>query len=388
MAPTNWIDEFRQGLKLLGIGLVGALAADRLGLPAGMTVGALISTGIYRLAGGEPGPWREHYGRLGRLLLGAVVGSAFGPDVIAPLQAALLPMMAIIAVLVGTGLGLGWLLSRFTRLDVATALLSAVPGGLPAMASMSEELDSDATVVAAIHFFRLTAILLLVPLLVPLLGGPSAAPAHRVEELAPAGPANTAATLLLAVAGGLLFVRLRVITGDLVGGILIVGGANLLGLGLGPLHAVFRQTAIMLIGIAVGAKMSRESLQQLRDVALAAAALLATMIALGLLLGWGLSQVTPLDLPTALLSSVPGGASTMPAVAHDLGGDIRLVAALHLMRQLVVLIIVPLALGHLLRQQHDSDHSSGQSSDQSSDQSEANRRPPPQVKETSKRLSD
>jgi uncharacterized membrane protein AbrB (regulator of aidB expression) len=73
------------------------------------------------------------------------------------------------------------------------------------------------------------------------------------------------------------------------------------------------------------------------------------IITLGLLLGWGLSQATSLDLATALLSSVPGGANTMPAVTHDLGGDMRLMAALHLTWQLVVFILLPSALGHLLR---------------------------------------
>ncbi len=338
-----------QAVMLLAVGLLGGLVADRVGLPAGLTVGALISTGIYRLAGGEADLWRGRYGRLGRLLLGAVIGSTFGPDVIAPIRAAVLPMLAIIAVLVGAGVIMGWLLSRSTRLDISTALMSATPGGLPAMASMSEELGIGAVVVATIHFFRLTTILLVVPLLVPLLDVTSGTPAVLVDPIPAVGPGATVATLLVAAAGGLLAVRLRVITGDLVGGMLVLGGANLLGLGLGPLHSVFRQSAVMLVGVSVGAQMSWESLRQVRDVAPIAAGVIVTMIALGLLLGWGLWQVTPLDLPTALLCSVPGGASNMPAVAYDLGADMRLVAALHLLRQLVVMVVIPVALGHLLR---------------------------------------
>jgi uncharacterized membrane protein AbrB (regulator of aidB expression) len=46
---------------------------------------------------------------------------------------------------------------------------------------------------------------------------------------------------------------------------------------------------------------------------------------------------------------VPGGAATMPLIAHDLGGDMRVVAALHLTRQLVMLILVPAILGALVR---------------------------------------
>jgi membrane AbrB-like protein len=344
--------ELSQGLALLTVGAIGGLAAQGIGIPAGMIVGALLTGGIYRLAGGDPGPWRGRCGRVGRLLLGTVVGAAFGPDVIAPLKAALLPMTVLITVIVSAGLALGWALGRFTRLDATTALISAVPGGLPAMAAMAEDIDADATVVAAIHFSRLVTILVVVPALVPLLAASSTDATVVVPLDGPVGLWLTVATLTTGLIGGLLALRGGVLSGDLIGPILTVGGANLLGAGLGPLAGGFRQAAMLLIGMAVGTQVSHDSLRRLRQVALPAAAVIVAIITLGLLLGWGLSQVTPLDLTTALLSSVPGGASTMPAVAHDLGGDMRLVAALHLTRQLVVFILLPSVLGHLLRNKY------------------------------------
>jgi hypothetical protein len=106
---------------------------------------------------------------------------------------------------------------------------------------------------------------------------------------------------------------------------------------------------MLFIGISVGVQMSRQSLRRLRQVAFPAAAMIIVLISAGLLLGWGLAQLTTLDLVSALLSGVPGGASTMPLIAHDVGGDMRLVAALHLMRQLVMLVLVPMVLGYLFR---------------------------------------
>jgi membrane AbrB-like protein len=282
-------------------------------------------------------------------LLGTVVGAAFGPDVIAPLKAALWPMILLIAIIVGIGLGLGWALNRLTQLDAATAIISAVPGGLPAMAAMAEEMGADATVVAAIHFSRLTTILVTVPALTPLLTRTPVETVASLSLIEVVGFWRTTVTLALGILGGFLALRVGVPSGDMIGPIIAVGGANLLGLGLGPLAGNLREVAMLLIGTAVGAQMSRESLQQLRRVALPAATAIVVLIVAGLLLGWGLAQVTPLDLTTALLSSVPGGASTMSAVAHDLGGDMRLVAALHLTRQLVVFILVPSMLSYLLR---------------------------------------
>jgi membrane AbrB-like protein len=97
--------------------------------------------------------------------------------------------------------------------------------------------------------------------------------------------------------------------------------------------------------------MAPESLRKLRQVALPAAGIVVTLIGTGLLLGWGLEVVTSLDPVSALLSGVPGGASTMPIIADELGGDIRLVAALHLARQLVMLVLVPAVIGYFFRRE-------------------------------------
>jgi membrane AbrB-like protein len=338
-------------LTLLVVGIAGAWIADRTGVPAGVIIGALIAGALYRLAGGDPDPWRGRFGRAGRLLFGTVIGAAFGPAVLDPLKTALLPMIVITAAMIGLGLLLGWALGRFTPLDSTTAILSAVPGGLPVMVAIADDSAADAPVVAAIHFSRLTVILLVMPILVPLLaaghpGNAAAAPLDHSVELG-----RTVATLAGGLISGLLALRLRVPTGDLIGPIFVLGGVNLLGAEFGPLADGFRESAIVLVGTSVGAGVARDSLRRLKQAALPTAAVVLVLITTGLALGWGLSQLTSLDLASALLSSVPGGASTMAAVAHDVGGDMRLVAALHLTRQLTIFVLMPSLLSYLLRAQ-------------------------------------
>ena len=341
--------ELGRGLLLLAAGALGALIARGIGIPAGVTVGALLASALYRWAGGSSGPWRGRYGRLGRLLFGSVIGSTFAPDVLLPLRAALLPMILLATIIVGVGLALGWVLGHTTRLDERTALISLVPGGLPAMASVAGELGADATVVAAIHLVRLTIILLAVPALVLLLDPTNVDAIASVATVEVVGPMRTAITLACGLLSGLLALRAGLPSGDLIGPILVIGGANLIGAGLGPLASNFSSVAQVLVGVSVGAQTSRESLRKLWEAALPAVSGVAAIISVGLLLGWVLSRVTPLDLQTALLSSVPGGASTMPAVAQDLGGDMRVIAALHLTRQLIVFVVLPWVLGYLLR---------------------------------------
>ncbi|NLE46056.1 MAG: AbrB family transcriptional regulator [Chloroflexi bacterium] len=349
MHCSHRIDQLSRGVLLLTIGAVGGLGATALDIPAGMIIGALLASGVYRLAGGDPGGWRQPLGFVGRLILGAYIGASFGPDVIDPLKSAILPMTVLITAMVAAGLGLGWALCRTPGVNLPTGLLSSLPGGLPAMAAVADELDADATVVATIHFFRLLSILLLVPVLVPLLIAQSDSAAALRETVAPVGIPTTVAALGMACVGGWLANRARIPTGDLIGGIVTVAGLNLAGLSLGPLHPGLREVAMLLTGVAIGTELSRDSLHTLRRVVLNAAVNIVAMLTLGLLLGWLLYLTTPLDLATALLSAVPGGAATMPVIAHHLGGDIRLVAALHLTRQIVIFIILPPVLSLILR---------------------------------------
>ena len=87
--------------------------------------------------------------------------------------------------------------------------------------------------------------------------------------------------------------------------------------------------AITLLAVSVGARLSAETLKTLKQVLLPAASIILVLVALGISLGFVLYWITPLDLITALLSSVPGGAASLTAVADDLGGDLRIVASLH-----------------------------------------------------------
>lgn len=353
--------DARPGLFLLSIGAAGALAAHFAGLPAGMVIGALIASGIYRLSGGQIGKWRHRYGTVGRLLLGAFIGASFTREAVKPLTQAIGPMCLLISTMLATGLVLGWAVSRISGVSLATGLLSSMPGGLPAMTAMAEDMGADATVVAVIHFSRLLTILLLIPLLLPLLAQQSTVGAALAIDATYVPTSRTALALSCAWLGGWIATRAGIPTGDLIGGMVAVALANLAGANLGPLHPVLRQLAQLLIGIAVGAQMTVESLKKLHRLALPAAAIIVSLVGLGLASGWLLHKVTPLNLPTALLGAVPGGASTMPVIAQDLGGDTMLVAALHLVRQIAIFVLVPPVLGRLLRRPKSEEDSRSES---------------------------
>jgi membrane AbrB-like protein len=68
--------------------------------------------------------------------------------------------------MIGMGLVLAWLLSRLTGLDIATALFSLTPGGMPEMLAVAQESGADLGVVATLQFLRYNSVVILVPLII------------------------------------------------------------------------------------------------------------------------------------------------------------------------------------------------------------------------------
>ena len=73
---------------------------------------------------------------------------------------------------------------------------------------------------------------------------------------------------------------------------------------------------------------------------------LVSAATLGISMGAGriLARRTALDLPTATLGMIAGGASGIVTMADDLGGDDRLVAFMQYLRVLVVVLLTPLLI--------------------------------------------
>lgn len=152
-------------------------------------------------------------------------------------------------------------------------------------------------------------------------------------------------TLLVSGLAGLLAQRLSLPGGVIVWAIAAAAALHLLHPGLSALPEALRVTAQILIGITIGAGVSRGPLRALGSVrwqvALTMSLLLAGCLSAGLLL----ASRTPLDLPTALLATGPGGASDMAVAAVLLGVDAALVAGLQVVRQLLVFGLVPVLFG-------------------------------------------
>lgn len=149
--------------------------------------------------------------------------------------------------------------------------------------------------------------------------------------------------LLTALAGittGWAFHRFRIPGGALVGSLLGAGMLHAFVDGLAPMPRDVRVIAQIAVGTIVGATLRREPLQRLASAMpkILGIVLFVLLSAAGAAVA--LLFVTPFDLTTLLLATVPGGAADVTAAALDLNGNAAIVAAFQLIRQMTVFIVV------------------------------------------------
>lgn len=156
--------------------------------------------------------------------------------------------------------------------------------------------------------------------------------------------------LAIGAVGGMLARQLKMPGGSLLGAMFATGIFSLLVADTEPLPEGLRSVALLFLGVSIGSSVDRDVLWQIRGVLLPAMSLILILIAVGFGFGWALYYFVPADIyvVTILLGCMPGGASGMAALAGDLDGDVRLVASLHMVRQILVFGILPFVLRWLV----------------------------------------
>lgn len=128
-----------------------------------------------------------------------------------------------------------------------------------------------------------------------------------------------------------MLLRLKVPGGMMVGAILAVTILSITtDLACMPVQA--KVTAQCLAGAFIACSIGREDLKSIPRLWKPLLVLLASLLAVNLLMGLLIWRISPLDPLTAMLSCVPGGMSDTPIIAADMGADAGKVAILQFVR--------------------------------------------------------
>ncbi len=90
-------------------------------------------------------------------------------DSILGLKKIIIPSIILLIGLTTLSILLGYIIHKFTGLDLQTALFSSAPGGLADMTIMSEAFGAQTHIVALLHLIRLTTVLTVLPVVIKIL---------------------------------------------------------------------------------------------------------------------------------------------------------------------------------------------------------------------------
>ena len=99
--------------------------------------------------------------------------------------------------------------------------------------------------------------------------------------------------------------------------------------------------SLAVAGVVLGTLLDSSSLDAIADGWLPLALVTAATLAISLIAGAALARATPLDLPTASLGMVAGGAAGIVGISGELGADDRLVAFMQYLRVLLIVLLTP-----------------------------------------------
>jgi uncharacterized protein len=150
-------------------------------------------------------------------------------------------------------------------------------------------------------------------------------------------------SLAAAVLGGLLFHKLGVPAGAMIGSMLGVAAVRIVGLEVFEANTGVKFAAYVAIGWVLSQGIDRALLVQIREAAVPIATIVLSLLLLSWVIAaalWGLGYLDPM---TALLSTAPGGIAHMGVLGAEMDANVGLITSIHILRISTVLVMAPIA---------------------------------------------
>lgn len=148
--------------SLCGIAL--GLVFWRLSLPGGPVVGAMLGAALYQLLAPSRAITPNGMDLVVQLAAGILIGLSFNRELLHISRQALPWAVGAALAFIGLGVGLAWMVARFSGIGLTTALFGLAPGGITGMGVLAQAEGGKPALVGVFHTVRIILTFLLVPL--------------------------------------------------------------------------------------------------------------------------------------------------------------------------------------------------------------------------------
>ncbi|WP_297107371.1 AbrB family transcriptional regulator [uncultured Devosia sp.] len=321
----------------LAVAAAGGGLAHVPGLPAGWLMGAALAVTIAAMLG-APMRMPDGLRNVVFVLIGMSMGASVAPDSLQLLGSWPVSLAALAIELVIIVAATGWMLTRVFKLDPGTAYLSSFPGHLSFVMGIAATGIGDARQIVIIQVIRILMLTIAVPIGAVFLPIDQFAPPVRSDVL------NPLQVLILAagcVAAGVLFMRLKVPAGMVLGAMAAATAAKLGGLYTAAMPAPMVIATFVLTGALIGSRFV--GITRREFLAAAKGGLIATAMTVSIVtvMAFGVMQLVDMPFGQIWLGLSPGALEGMGALGIALGYDTAFIAAHHVIRLLLLSFAIP-----------------------------------------------
>ncbi|NLY09212.1 MAG: membrane-spanning protein [Tissierellia bacterium] len=157
---------------------------------------------------------------------------------------------------------------------------------------------------------------------------------------------NFIITLLIGSLVGVIFYKLKVPGGMMVGAVVGVSIFNILtDIAYMPIEG--RIVAQMIAGAFIGSGLEKSDLKRLKNIFKPIATILIALLILNLVVGFIIYYISPMDLVTSFMCAIPGGMNDTPIISGEMGADSAKVAVMQFIRMVFGIGIFPSMISKL-----------------------------------------
>ncbi|MDR7073108.1 AbrB family transcriptional regulator [Fictibacillus barbaricus] len=353
-----------QNIFFILLSSMGGYLLSLTGMSIGWMVGTLVMAGF--LSFHEPA-WlnmktfkkgiQPYWRHIGQAIIGITLGQQMSMSVLETFENNFVIITIMLLLSIIFAMLCGVILWRFSNADMLTSLFSTTPGGISAMPSIAEEVGANTVTVSLVQMIRIFLVVGTVPILAHssnevvnetgtiAAGGESVSSVTSMLQFYPA--AWTIALILGSCAGYYLGNRTKLPAPWLVGGMLGVAVVQMLG---SLLHGstitswwphLLIVLAQILIGASIGSRLNKKMFSGTKNIIILGSLTSTGMIIVMAILGFGVSEITHIQLVTTLLAFAPGGVAEMATTSVALHADSAFVVTVQVMRLISIFLIMP-----------------------------------------------
>lgn len=328
------------------VGLCGAGVAYLLSFPAWVLLGPALASSIASLSGlplAIAPPVRD----ICFVVLGLGIGTGFDPQTGGALVRWPLAFVVLAGALVMMMILCRTILTRGFGFDMRSATLAAAPGHLSFVLGLASDLNTDVARIAVVQSIRLLFLTISVPFIAVAMG-------YEFSELVlssdgPLSMVSLAGLVVASIAVGLLFSRLRFPAPLLLAAMTVSALGHVTEMTSGAVPQGLLAPAFLVLGTMIGTRFA--GMTRAQFVGSLLAGLSTTLVAVAVTIIAAVPVAVALGMPTAhvLAAFAPGGLETMIALGATMAASPGFVAACHVARLLILIVLIPLLLGRRAR---------------------------------------